>query len=1019
MPSAIFNIVFSLFSLVLALPTGVLAATTTGSAPRYQLHLSFDLDQHRLIGKATIRLGAGEGIRLDLRRLEPSAIVLKMGEGSSQEIALPSAAELNIPPAPGNQEVVLAYRADMTNSPDNLIGPKGISLLHSWYPQPDRKVLFQFSATLPEGFQAISEADRFPLAVAGEIVSSTYPEPLTALHFVAGPYIHRSLPVRDGLKVHALFFPEDQDLAAAYLEAAAGYLRRFEADIGPYPYHHYAIVAGRQPTGLGLPTFSLFGQAVLRLPFIKDTSLGHEIVHSWFGNSVAVDYRQGNWCEGLTSYLADHAFRADRGEGAAYRKEVLINYHSYIKPASALPLAKFIGGDPGSDRAGRAVGYGRATMLFHELRQRIGPAAFRQGLRQLYGEYRGKEASWEDLRRIFAATAGADLDRFFHERLTRTDIADLSLEEVSQTANASGNLLSFRLRQGTDTAYDLLIPIRIETAAGPVEHIQRCTGQLTEVRIQLPRRPLFISIDPDYSLLRRLTPAEMPPTWSRLLGSTSKLAILPSPQAEGLYAPLLAQLRRDNWQIRYDGSVKNSELAAADLLFLGLHQQSSRSLFARPNHPETGFTLEMRPNPLATERVVALVSSSSAQETAAAARRLSHYGNYSFLHFVAGRIQRQELAASEAGIVNILEELPQGGATAPLKDFAAIAQALSSKDVVYIGEYHTAVADHLLQLRLIEAIHRLNPDLAIGMEMFPASSQAALDRYIFAEPPPTEAEFLKESRYFQVWSYDYRYFREILAFARQQRIAVLGLNLDHDIVSTVFHTGSTDQLKEDAKRRLPADRDLDMPGYRQRLQGIHQAHQEEQKFGTSAGFIQAQALWDETMAANIVSYRQRHPTTSLIVLAGAEHTRKDAGIPPRVARRLPLRQASVLNIASDSAPADLAEVADYFFLAPPVFLADPGKMGLVLEESPPGKPPALTIAAFSANSNGEKTGLRRGDILTEVNGHAIKELADARIALIDAKVGDQVKLTVKRPGADGTTTTAHFSLVLVPPGVQP
>ncbi len=66
------------------------------------------------------------------------------------------------------------------------------------------------------------------------------------------------------------------------------------------------------PTGFGMPTFTLLGTQVLRLPFIKETSLGHEILHSWFGNSIEVRLDSGNWCEGLTTYLADMAYREDQ-----------------------------------------------------------------------------------------------------------------------------------------------------------------------------------------------------------------------------------------------------------------------------------------------------------------------------------------------------------------------------------------------------------------------------------------------------------------------------------------------------------------------------------------------------------------------------------------------------------------------------------------------------------------------------------------------------------------------------------
>ena len=55
-----------------------------------------------------------------------------------------------------------------------------------------------------------------------------------------------------------------------------------------------------------MPSFTLLGAKVIRLPFIVSSSYPHEILHNWWGNGVFVDVQQGNWCEGLTAYLADH-----------------------------------------------------------------------------------------------------------------------------------------------------------------------------------------------------------------------------------------------------------------------------------------------------------------------------------------------------------------------------------------------------------------------------------------------------------------------------------------------------------------------------------------------------------------------------------------------------------------------------------------------------------------------------------------------------------------------------------------
>jgi hypothetical protein len=105
----------------------------------------------------------------------------------------------------------------------------------------------------------------------------------------------------------------------------------YEDMLGPYPFRRFAVVENILPTGYGMPTFTLLGRQVLKLPFIPETSLGHEILHSWFGNSVYVDYAKGNWSEGLTSYLADHYYDALKEKGWQYRKKIIENYESYVR----------------------------------------------------------------------------------------------------------------------------------------------------------------------------------------------------------------------------------------------------------------------------------------------------------------------------------------------------------------------------------------------------------------------------------------------------------------------------------------------------------------------------------------------------------------------------------------------------------------------------------------------------------------------------------------------------------------
>lgn len=988
-----------LVPLVLSLPT-MATGNPIQQPANYRLAVSFDTTAARLTGTATIDIGAGEPLFLTTAGLRITGILLKKQDGQAGQLALPTGSTLTVPAERGARKLVVDYSYQPRDHGQNRIAADGITLLSGWYPQPHKEMRYRLSASLPDNLIGIGESDTWPLPRDGDTVTAALSQPLPSIHFIAAPYQVDSLTLRDGLAVHTLFFAEDRELARGYLDKAREFIQKFESEIGPYPYTFFAIVANRAPTGLGMPTFTLLGQQVLRLPFIKETSLGHEILHSWFGNAIAVQSRQGNWCEGLTSYLADYAFRAEKGEGLVYRKEAILNYLSYVHENNVIALADFT--DPGQDqpqaRARRAVGYSRAMLLFHELAERMGQEAFMQGVRTLYREHRYSSASWDDLRQAFAdQLSGDDLERFFRERLTRTDIPAFHVRDIQTGQRQDTSLLRFTLIQDSEEPYSLAVPVEVQTAAGSRTFVISTDEKEKAVELELTGRPLSFTLDPQMTLLRQLAPEESPPIWARFLGSDQPLAILASQKDTARYQPLLSALALDRAAVHSADEVKNGSLANHDLLLLGLDQPAVDHLFAGQTSDQSGLSLTVRDNPLAPGRVAVLIDSHDPRQTAMVAQRLSHYGQYGTLRFKDGRLIDKRVAPSADGIRYTIDELPTGGAVNQLAPFAAMARELARYDVIYLGEQHTSVSDHLLQLRLIEALAELVPDLAIGMEMFPATVQPILDRYVLPPATMSEREFLKKSRYYEVWQYDYRYFREIFNLARQKNIPVRGLNLERNIVSSVYQNGGTDQLAPELRNTLVQRRDLALPGYGKRLQLIQSMHQTNSHGqGKYSGFIQAQALWDETMASHIVQTLQQHPHQKMVVLAGNEHTRKDSGIPPRVARELPVRQATVINISDEPAPANLAAVADYFFFSEPRQLSPLPMLGVMLEEKEDNGLPSVVIRDFSPTSKGSQAGLQKDDRITRIGDLAVSSMADIRIAMLETAGKTSTEVEVAR-----------------------
>ena len=193
---------------------------------------------------------------------------------------------------------------------------------------------------------------------------------------------------------------------------------------------------------------------------------------------------------------------------------------------------------------------------------------------------------------------------------------------------------------------------------------------------------------------------------------------------------------------------------------------------------------------------------------------------------------------------------------------------------------------------------------------------------------------------------------------------------------------------------------LDLEGYVERLRITHQMHgRGNHADGALTGFIQAQALWDETMAESIATYLAAHPETRMVVLAGNQHTRKDSGIPPRVKARIEVSQASVQNLATTRASAaELAKTTDYLFLLESHEFPPQGKIGVVLLEKEIEGGTRMEIVEISPQSNAVQAGIEVDDILIFIDELAIHTMDDVRLALLDRGVGEKIRISVQRGG---------------------
>ena len=674
------RIAFRLSAGLLTLPFGAVAPVWadpgSDTPPHHELRLVFSPGDARLQAVDTLRLPPDDRFPPELSlSLSRNARVSSVSSGGKDLPFIHRNGVLSVDTGtapPGAARVVrIAYEGtfrdrppeDPVNTDDPSFGvvatisPAGIFLGidAGWYPDlPGVNSTFRVRVEAPAGFEAVTAGTRILRETSGGKSVSEWDAryPLRGLSLSAGRYIVRDRFV-DNVLLTTYFFPGNDHLSDKYLDAVGRYLRLYRELFGPYPFGKFAVVENFFPTGYGYSSWTLLGSTVIALPFIIDTSLGHEIAHSWWGNGVFVNPEGGNWSEGLTTYVADHLYKenASAAMGREYRLKILRDYTTLVPPGRDFPVERFSGR---SDPATQAIGYGKAAMIFHMARRETGDGAFWNGLRNVARTRMFRSASWTDIARELGAAAGKEMEPFFREWIGKAGAPSLSLSDVRAERSGTGWRISGRVRQ-RPPYYTLRVTLRAETAGSQVDLLLPMDGESVPFGITTADRPSVLRLDPDVDLFRRLDPREIPPTVNGIRGSDNLAVVVARgfpPKSVEAARILLTAMGKENTRPLREEDTSPKSLEGHDVLFLGV--PSGKGFL-----PETArekislgqdrFILEgtvysgegdalfaVLPRPTDPGRVAAVFLPLSPSAAAAAGRKIPHYGKYSYLVFSDG-----------------------------------------------------------------------------------------------------------------------------------------------------------------------------------------------------------------------------------------------------------------------------------------------------------------------------------------------------------------------------------------------
>jgi aminopeptidase N len=949
------------------------------SLPVYHLTVSFDLANGLVRGDASITAPEGGKTTVTRGKLRITSVTLN---GSP----LPYGDKDSVFTIRAGETLGIQYEAVFTGdggSLDNpgvvqggLVSDKGISLTGNWYPAIGGLAYYKLTALVPDHFIALSEADEIAAreTASGKEYSFIFSHPLSGVDFVAGNYREFRDSV-DDIAVYAYFFPDDASLAAEYISHTKKYLKMYKELLVPYPYKRFSVVENILPTGESMPTFTLLGQEIIRLPFIPETSLGHEITHQWFGNYVYADFNKGNWLEAITSYLSDHLYKELEGRGWEYRKNIMIEFQSYVHPGNDFPLRKFM---ERIDRASMAIGYGKGAMLFHMLDTMVGQETFLKSARRLIRGHEYQQASWEDIEKAFEQESGKDLGRFFKEWLDRKGVPTWETRYPGARILQGRPAAVFELLQKGEP-YKFELPVKAKDETAVEKHTFVIDKERQYLTLTLKEVPSALILDEDYNVMRTLASEEFAPVIARLLGDEKKLLVYPEKE-KGKYAGLIGIFEREGFIAKEQDQVNDGELQHSSLLILGADSPVWKRLFGEPAEKRPGFYLFGRSNPLNSAKVAFSAHADSKEEADLAVEKIFHYGTYSTLHFRKGNNVAKEIAEADRGMIFDISEPVTGVEPKKAAPLAGIIDAVSESPIILIGERHTNYEDHKVELSVIMGLYKKGRKFAIGMEMFQKPFQNVVNNYLAGSID--EREFLRKTEYFKRWVFDYNLYREIIEFARAKGIPIVALNQRTEIMDKVAK-GGLDALSPDERKEIPQDMNMADESYRERLQDVYEDHPAGTTF---ENFYQSQILWDETMAHSAAGFLVERPEYQLVVLAGVEHVMYGSGIPSRLRRLAGKEYSTLINGSFDSG------IGTYVLFPEPLEPPFTPTLGVIAKESG-GR---VSIASFPDESAAFAAGLKEGDIITFVNGWKIETVSDIKIALFGIEPGQAVSVKAVR-----------------------
>ncbi len=385
-----------------------------------------------------------------------------------------------------------------------------------WLPSPDdpdERLSWNVTIVAPATWQALSNGVQLSRAVTDQLATTAYAlhaeAPIYLLTIAAGPFIAVEHPhPQTPLVTWAL--PDVLDDMRRSFAVTPDILDKLNALTGmAYPWGRYGhVVVGDFSFG-GMENVSLTTLTDRAMPDVRealdwqvDSLIAHEMAHQWFGDWLTCRTWADIWLnEGFASYfdllttekrLGRARFDEDLADA---RASYLTEAAEYVRP---IVTDRYRDADELFDRHT----YQKGALVLHMLRRQLGDKAFFAGI-AAYLKAGARSVETADFQRAMEDASGKSLRGFFTRWLRQAGHPAL---HAKVTWDEAQKTLKIALEQKqkishSQPAFDLQIPLRIQTPEAVVLAAVHLDGVKADYTLVATARPTVVEIDPEFTLL--------------------------------------------------------------------------------------------------------------------------------------------------------------------------------------------------------------------------------------------------------------------------------------------------------------------------------------------------------------------------------------------------------------------------------------------------------------------------------------------------------------------------------------